>query len=297
MLVSSAPIVIPVNTANLPTESVAADAAQRPRIPQPPSPAESSSSKNSTEFSEQKSAIESNFQTDQEKTIQQKEQSEQQNADQEENQASDNSRRDNSIAEELEADDLQLVRQLQSRDREVRAHEQAHASVGGSLAGSPNLNYTNGPDGKRYAISGDVAIDASPVANNPEATIQKLEQVQRAALAPANPSSQDLKVAAKAASSVIQARSELNVERLSENQEVQQQGETSESTIERSESSSQTSQETSSTQGESFARSIQSDNSLNPVTARRQSAQLNQKIEGSGALDLLDQGNQHSFTA
>jgi hypothetical protein len=94
---------------------------------------------------------------------------------------------------------------LASRDREVRAHEQAHAAVGGAYAGAPTYTFTRGPDGKRYAIGGEVSIDSSPIPNDPEATLRKMELVQRAALAPAEPSAQDRRVAAQA----TQARAEL----------------------------------------------------------------------------------------
>ena len=53
-----------------------------------------------------------------------------------------------------------------------------------------------GPDGNRYAIGGEVSIDVAPVDGDPEATIAKMEIVKAAALAPAEPSAQDRKVAA-----------------------------------------------------------------------------------------------------
>jgi len=303
MLVSSAPIVIPVNTANLPTESVAVDAAQRPKIPQPASPTESSSTKNTTEFNEQsKSAIENNVLTEQDKSVEEKEQSEQQRENDAQSEAQNqaqNSASENPRNEPLQANDLQLVRQLQSRDREVRTHEQAHTSAGGNLTGSPNLNFTTGPDGKRYAVSGDVSIDVSTVANDPAATIRKLEQVQRAALAPASPSSQDLKVASQAASSANQARSELNVQRL-ETQQSEKNDKTSEAESETSSSvdrDKESLKETDTADIRSLSSPLQLESLLNPVIARRQAAQLNQKIEGSGALQLETQGNQLSVTA
>ena len=98
---------------------------------------------------------------------------------------------------------------LASRDREMRAHEQAHAAVGGAYAGAPTYTFTRGPDGKRYAIGGEVSIDSSPIPNDPEATLRKMELVQRAALAPAEPSAQDRRVAAQAAAQATQARAEL----------------------------------------------------------------------------------------
>ena len=105
---------------------------------------------------------------------------------------------------------LQLViSELANRDREVRAHEQAHAAVGGVHAGSPSYTYTQGPDGKRYASGGEVSIDVGAVANDPQATLTKMEIVIRAALAPAEPSAQDRSVASQAQAQMAVARAEL----------------------------------------------------------------------------------------
>lgn len=115
---------------------------------------------------------------------------------------------DPSSSENLSEEEQQTVKKLQQQDREVRAHEAAHKSAGGALAGSPSFKTIRGPDGRSYAVSGEVKIDTSPVPNNPEATIRKLEQVKRAALAPSNPSSQDRQVAAEAGAKIQQARQE-----------------------------------------------------------------------------------------
>lgn len=90
------------------------------------------------------------------------------------------------------------VQRLQQAEREVIAHEQAHMSVGGPYAGSATYSYTEGPDGKRYVTGGEVSIHA-PAGKDAEETARIMNQVKRAALAPANPSSQDMKVAARAA--------------------------------------------------------------------------------------------------
>lgn len=103
----------------------------------------------------------------------------------------------------------QQIAQLASRDREVRSHEQAHAAVGGNYAGAPTYSFTRGPDGQAYAVGGEVSIDVSSVPNDPVATLRKMERVQQAALAPAEPSSQDLRVAAQAQTTAAQARVEL----------------------------------------------------------------------------------------
>jgi hypothetical protein len=103
-----------------------------------------------------------------------------------------------------------VIEQLSARDREVRAHEQAHAAVGGQYASSPTYTYQRGPDGVSYAVGGEVKIDTSPIPNDPEATLRKAEQIARAASAPADPSGQDRAVAAQAAKMAQQARIEIN---------------------------------------------------------------------------------------
>ena len=117
--------------------------------------------------------------------------------------------------------ELLQVRQLASREREVIAHEQAHSAVGGRYAGAPSYSYTRGPDGRSYISGGEVSIDVSPVPNDPEATLRKMEVVQRAALAPAEPSGQDLRVAAAARAIAAQARAELAEQQRAEQQAAQ----------------------------------------------------------------------------
>lgn len=108
-----------------------------------------------------------------------------------------------------EQQDLREIAGLAARDREVRAHEQAHASVGAAYAGSPSYSFKRGPDGQSYATGGEVGIDVSAVSGDPAATLRKMEVVQRAALAPADPSAQDRRVAAEAAAQAGQALVEL----------------------------------------------------------------------------------------
>lgn len=111
---------------------------------------------------------------------------------------------------ELTDEEQKQVEQLKQRDREVRQHEQAHlAAAGGNAIGGPTFEYQTGPDGKRYAVGGEVQIDTSPVEGDPEATIAKMQQIRAAALAPANPSAQDRQVAAQAAAEARDARAEL----------------------------------------------------------------------------------------
>jgi len=102
----------------------------------------------------------------------------------------------------------QQVQKLRQIDQKVRAHEQAHLSAAAGLAiGGASFQYMRGPDGKQYAVAGEVRIDVSP-AQSPEQTIDKARRIQAAALAPADPSPQDRAVAAAAAQMAAQARVE-----------------------------------------------------------------------------------------
>ena len=111
---------------------------------------------------------------------------------------------------QLSPADKQLIQKLKARDSHVRMHEAAHLSVGGSyIKGGPTYQYQIGPDGKAYAIGGEVTIDASPIPGNPQATIAKEEIVRRAALAPADPSAADIAVAGEASQLEAKAQEEL----------------------------------------------------------------------------------------
>jgi hypothetical protein len=107
--------------------------------------------------------------------------------------------------------DVQQLRQLKTRDQVVRAHEAAHLAAGsGIVVGAASYSFQRGPDGVQYAIGGEVTIDTSKVAGDPNATLQKAQQIQAAALAPAQPSAQDRTVAARAAQMAIEAKAEIN---------------------------------------------------------------------------------------
>lgn len=112
------------------------------------------------------------------------------------------------MGEPLSKAERKQVDALKKRDREVRNHEEAHQRVGGQYASAPSYEYQQGPDGKNYAVGGQVQIDTAPVEGDPDATIAKMEIVKRAALAPAKPSGQDRAVAAKADAVAQQAQQE-----------------------------------------------------------------------------------------
>jgi len=117
----------------------------------------------------------------------------------------------------LSPEDLRLIDQLSATDRQVRTHELAHMAAGAGLAGGATFTYQVGPDNQRYAVAGEVSIDTSP-GGDPEETIAKAQQIRAAALAPADPSSQDQKVAAMAAQMASAARLELAAQERAEQQ-------------------------------------------------------------------------------
>lgn len=118
--------------------------------------------------------------------------------------------------EPLSEEEKQQVEYLKKRDQEVRAHEMAHVSVGGSLVKRGAMyEYESGPDGKRYAVGGDVILDVSE-GRTPEETIRKAERVRAAAMAPADPSPQDYKVASQADKMAAEARAQLREQQADE---------------------------------------------------------------------------------
>ena len=112
------------------------------------------------------------------------------------------------------------IDKLKKIDQETRAHEQAHKNAGGPYASAASFTYEIGPDNKQYAVGGEVKIDTAPIAGDPAATIDKLEIVIKAALAPAKPSAQDFKVAAQAQADIQKAQAELQAKKKDEQQGV-----------------------------------------------------------------------------
>nr|WP_228368713.1 putative metalloprotease CJM1_0395 family protein [Nautilia profundicola] len=106
---------------------------------------------------------------------------------------------------------------LQAVDTKVKAHEMAHQAAGGGFAGAPSYTKVKGPDGKEYAVAGEVPIKIVK-GKTPEETIKNMQQIKAAALAPADPSPQDLKVAQTADMIAANASQELSEEK-SENKD------------------------------------------------------------------------------
>ncbi|MCL1115857.1 MULTISPECIES: putative metalloprotease CJM1_0395 family protein [Pseudomonadati] len=107
----------------------------------------------------------------------------------------------------------QIISELSKRDIEVKTHEQAHKGIGGMFAQSPSFSYEKGPDGKRYAVDGEVQIDVGVIKGDPQATFNKMQKVYAAAMAPNQPSSADIRVAAEAVQKMNQAKAEMAEQR------------------------------------------------------------------------------------
>ena len=111
-------------------------------------------------------------------------------------------------SDELSEDEERLVKDLQSRDSEVRAHEAAHQAAGGGMTGAATYTYQQGPDGKMYAIGGEVSISMS-TGSTPQETIANARKIVASAMAPGNPSPQDYSVAASARVMEMKAQQQL----------------------------------------------------------------------------------------
>ncbi|MBQ4431853.1 MAG: hypothetical protein II877_10145 [Synergistaceae bacterium] len=125
--------------------------------------------------------------------------------------AEDDKRKAEEKKDKAEDEKDSQVRELKQIQQEVIAHEAAHQAAAGELGGSVSYTYTQGPDGQRYITGGEVPIRFKEGAT-PEETLRNMQKVQAAANAPADPSGQDMKVAAKAAALAAAARREISQE-------------------------------------------------------------------------------------
>ena len=167
---------------------------------------------------------------------------------------------------ELSEEERRILKELRARDAEVRAHEQAHLAAAGPYAnGAPKYEYQTGPDGKQYAVGGEVSIDTSPVPGDPEATARKAQAIKRAALAPRDPSPQDVKVAGQAAQLEAQARQEIRAQKAEEKEEATETENTGTSIEENNEPNSNSESENDSGSSNPFARRVS--NRFNPSSS------------------------------
>lgn len=188
-----------------------------------------------------------------------------------------------------EQQELEITRELAKRDREVRAHEQAHASIGGQYTSAPSYTYERGPDGRLYAVAGEVKIDTSPIPNDPQATLEKAEIIQRAALGVAEPSAADRAAAADARAMAAEARAEI----LQQEKEVQtEESQADESEADESDDSPTAGERLQEFRDKQQARSEGTAEALSDFNERikdinKELAQINKKLVDAGVFQKL----------
>ena len=103
------------------------------------------------------------------------------------------------------------IQAIRNRYNEIYAHELAHKNAAGSLAGPIVVE----KDNNGIPVGGHVSIEIPSVdSKNPQKTIDQADVVIKSALAPADPSNQDYKVAAKARAIKAQAEHIQSTKRL-----------------------------------------------------------------------------------
>lgn len=83
------------------------------------------------------------------------------------------------------------VRTLRIQERQVRRTQFVKAAVGGATVTGASYQFDIGPDGHRYIVGGDVALDVNPVEGDPRATIHKMQRVRAAAVISHTPTRND----------------------------------------------------------------------------------------------------------
>lgn len=116
-------------------------------------------------------------------------------------------------ADGLTLEERHIVEALRQRDGAVRQEEEA--AQAGQFAGAPVYEYATGPDGRRYAVGGEVPVHVRVTSGNPDDVKRALAILGLAATSPAAPSAQDLMVARSAAGGMGLADARAEARRLS----------------------------------------------------------------------------------
>lgn len=112
--------------------------------------------------------------------------------------------------QELTRQEEREIRALRQRELQVRRHERAHLAAAGDLAVKPpTYGYEVGPDGARYVVEGEVKLRTPESSLPPEERLEQALKIREAALAPTDPSPEDLQVASQARQLEAEARREL----------------------------------------------------------------------------------------
>lgn len=122
-------------------------------------------------------------------------------------QSNNNQEQKNEDSTQLTSQERVQLSELRSIDTKVRAHEAAHQS-GPAASGGASFTYEKGPDGVMYAVAGEVPVRIQ-TGSTPQESVANLQGVIATALAPADPSPQDISIASKARVMMMQEQQKL----------------------------------------------------------------------------------------
>lgn len=130
-----------------------------------------------------------------------------------------NQRSRNAPGAPLDAEAQARLAEMRARDQKVRDQEAAQARAAAPYAGATRYEFETGPDGRRYAVSGETKLDVSAPRGDAEDIARKMEQLQAAALAADDLSVEDRRVLAEARKQRLEAQTDIitgNAERRAE---------------------------------------------------------------------------------
>ncbi|MFZ2959902.1 MAG: putative metalloprotease CJM1_0395 family protein [Candidatus Ozemobacteraceae bacterium] len=110
-----------------------------------------------------------------------------------------NDRSQKTRLEELERQDAYIRMAIDARSLQLKP----------GMQGLPTYEFVRGPDGKQYAVSGELPLNVEKVQGDPEATIQNAQNIRRVALSSPSPAPGDRMAAIEASRIEYEARLEL----------------------------------------------------------------------------------------
>lgn len=114
----------------------------------------------------------------------------------------------NAYMQYLDSRNKQTISSLSKEEVRTRLKGQIHLTAGKQYLGLPKYNFKMGVDGNQYAVSVSMNVNATPINENPIATITKMQGIYNAALAPANPSFDDVQIALQSLRTITDIRLE-----------------------------------------------------------------------------------------
>ena len=105
------------------------------------------------------------------------------------------------------------VSELKEHESSIVSHVQAHISSGGTIVSLPSYVYTTSKSGIRFISSGDVTFKMFKITEHQSTQLDRAKTIEKAALAPINPTPQDRSVSILAQALASLALKSLNEQR------------------------------------------------------------------------------------